>query len=213
MLFQHWDRSSAAPDLTVQIADALNGLEVPGGRIEITPDRVQVLRQKVAANRPQLIPGAPAVASVASCLALLHGVPPRGGHGLALFLAFQPCPDADWHIAGFQALSLLERPPVPFATTCVINSYIAMGFGVYVYDGHEGAVAILRAELADGTILDEDPVLGRGLLVHLPVHSPSGWSEEEAPLIRLLDARGNDILPPARIPLQCRIRPDRAGEG
>lgn len=102
---------------------------------------------------------------------------------------------------------------MPFAATCVINSHIAMAFGVCVYDGHEVAVAILRAELADGTILDEDPMSGRGLLVHLPVHSPGGWSEEEAPLIRLLDAGGNDIWPPTRIPLQCRIRPDLSDEG
>ena len=214
MVFRQWTPASVTPDFTVPIAAYMNGFPVPGGPVEITPDRVQVLRQKVASSRPQVTlegtPG-PAVASVASCLALLHGVPPRGGLGLGLFLLYQHSPDAAWHVSAQQSLSLPERPPKPFEVLSVINPYIAMSLGVYIYS-EKAPVATLRAEYSDGMILDEDTLSGRSLLVHLPVHAPNGWSREEAPLFRILDMAGNDIVPAGRIPLQRRIPPQLTQE-
>lgn len=188
------------PDLLAEFADGLSRIVVKGKPLQVEQRQLEVLQQRTLVGRPQV--GAPEkrTASISSCFVLLHDVPPDNTKGLGICFAFQEDPSSPWRVTMHQARSMPYPPPKPFEMMQIIDPLIGIAFGVQVYNP---GIAALRAELADGTVL-EDRVSNQSLCLMLPVYAPDGWADEEAPVVRLLEESGRDLIPPFPIRLQKR---------
>jgi hypothetical protein len=200
MPFMRPGRTRPDPDLSLLIEESLNAMLSESGNSPTPPLRIAVLRQvTVQGVRPpesgtgDVIP----IANVSALLVSLADMPPDG-RGVGLLLAVQAEEGSAWVVSSFQTRSIPTSDSKPFTTLTLISPWLGIVVGIFATNP---GVARLHAELPDGTIL-EDNVVNQGLLLYLPGYVPSGWSPEEAPVLRLLDATGNDLLPPERSALR-----------
>ena len=189
------------PDLRDLIVSDFNhyqsGSDVP---ITLSEDQIDVLQQRTFVDHPAIqINEAEAMCA---SFVQLHDVPPASSRGVLLHWASRPRGSIEWQTASYTAKSFPETErPLPFEEVTLAGPAFGIACGVQVVEAGVD-ITRLRLELSDGTILEDTSASGN-LLLFAPQQAkwsqPEGWSDEHAPLVRLLDSESNDVLPPNRL--------------
>lgn len=184
------------PALRDIIVEDFNRMEAASDSIVmISAAQVEILQQRTFGSLLAPPVGQTARGSVSSCLIRLRDVPSPGRIALMLTLSASPDDAEDWHLISYNARSMRMSSPEPFEPMLLIAPAIGLACGIYA---SAGQVARLRVTSAGGQILED--VSSQSMLILAPQGTDqTGWSDADAPFLQLLNANGQDIVPPARM--------------